>query len=73
MEILLNSVAITNGPAASRGTYVGTTRSNGSSQLDWIVGGSASGGTAAFLWVWNAYNRVTVVGSTIDTGTTLHL
>ena len=55
--ILLNNAGITNGPAASRGTYVGTTRSNASSQLDWIIGGSAAGGTAAFLNVWNAYNR----------------
>jgi hypothetical protein len=66
--IWLNSVAITNGPAASRGTYVGTTRSNASSQLDWIVGGAASGGTAAFLWVWNSNNRVSVIGSTTDSG-----
>jgi hypothetical protein len=58
--ILLNSVSITNGPAASRGTYVGTTRSNGSSQLDWIFGASSAGGTAGFFGVWNAYNRVKV-------------
>jgi hypothetical protein len=55
--ILLNAVAITNGPAASRGTYVGTTRSNGSSQLDFILGGSSSGGTAAAISLWNMYNR----------------
>lgn len=67
--ILLNSVSITNGPAASRGTYLGTTRSNASSQLDWIIGGSASGGTAAFLGVWNAYNRVSVLAQVTDSGT----
>lgn len=55
--IKLNTTAITNGPGASRGTWLGTTRSNASSQLDWIIGGSSSGGTAAFLYVWNAYNR----------------
>src|SRR6185369_10415107 len=55
--ILLNASAITNGPGASRGTYVGTTRSNGSSQLDWIFGAS---GVAALFYVWNAYNRVNV-------------
>jgi hypothetical protein len=55
--VLLNNVGITNGPAASRGTYVGTTRSNGSSQLDFIIGGSSSGGTAGFVGIWNAYNR----------------
>ena len=52
--IWLNNAAITNGPAASRGTYVGTTLSNGSSQLDWIFGAS---NTAGFLGLWNCYNR----------------
>jgi len=66
--IEVNSVAIANGPAASRGTYVGTTRSNASSQLDWILGGTASGGVAGFLGVWNAYNRVTVSAASIDNG-----
>jgi hypothetical protein len=65
--ILLNSVAITNGPAASRGTYVGTTRSNGSSQLDWIFGGPSVGGTAAFFGVWNCYNRTSVFSMIRDT------
>lgn len=58
--IYLNNASITNGPAAQRGTYVGTTRSNGSSQLDFIYGGTSAGGTAAFFGVWNTYNRVTV-------------
>jgi len=58
--ILLNNAAITNGPAASRGTYVGTVRSNGSAQIDWIFGASAAGGTAAWFGVWNMYNRVDV-------------
>ena len=66
--ILLNNASITNGPAASRGTYVGTTRSNASSQLDYIFGGSASGGTAAFLGVWNAYNRVLTTTTVTDSG-----
>ncbi|MFB6449256.1 hypothetical protein [Bradyrhizobium tunisiense] len=61
--IYLNNAAITNGPAASRGTYVGTTRSNSSSQLDWIVGGA---GAAAFLYVWNAYNQVMTAVSVSD-------
>lgn len=55
--IWLNNMAITNGPAASRGTYVGTTRSDASSQLDWIFAGY---GTAAWFGAWNAYNRVNV-------------
>lgn len=60
--IQLNNASITNGPAASRGTYVGTTRSNGSSQLDFIFGAS---NTAAFFGVWNTYNRV-IAGSNIS-------
>lgn len=55
--VLLNNASITNGPAASRGTYVGTTRSNASSQLDFIPGASASGGGAAVVGLWNMYNR----------------
>jgi len=70
--ILLNNTSITNGPAASRGTYVGTTRSNASSQLDWIFGGLSVGGTAGFFGVWNIYNRrrvVSLVGDLTDTWT----
>lgn len=68
--ILLNNVSITNGPTASRGTYVGTTRSNASSQLDWIFGASAAGGTAALLNVWNAYNRVNIATTVNDSSST---
>lgn len=64
--IWLNASSITNGPAASRGTYVGTTRSNASSQLDYIFGGSAAGGTAAWFGVWNMYNRVNVNTTVTD-------
>ena len=56
--IWLNTSNIANGPAALRGTWVGTTRSNASSQLDWIYGGLAAGGTAGWFGVWNCYNIV---------------
>lgn len=46
----VNKVAITNGPAAQRGLYVGTVRANASSQLNDAV---------AHRGVWNNYNRVT--------------
>jgi hypothetical protein len=52
--IWLNNAAITNGPAASRGTYVGTTLSNASSQLDWQFGTTTLPG---LFGVWNCYNR----------------
>jgi hypothetical protein len=65
--VLLNNVDITNGPAAQRGSYAGTTRSDASSKLNWIVGGSGSGGVAAALHVWNCYNQVKCLGQSIDT------
>jgi len=68
--VLLNSVAITNACAIQRCTYVGTTRSNASSQLDWIIGGAGSGGVGAFLNVWNAYNRVLTSARSVDNGVT---
>lgn len=55
--LALNKNAITNGPAAQRGTYVGSVRSNASSTIDYILGGAASGGLGAKLNVWNAYNQ----------------
>ena len=56
--IWTNKNAITNGPAANRGTYVGTIRTNGSSQVDCIMPtASATGGTAGVIGIWNAYNR----------------
>lgn len=67
--ILTNNVSITNGPAANRGTYVGTTRSNASSQIDFIYGAAASGGTAAFFGVWNYYNRTLQGTAVTDSGT----
>lgn len=60
--VLTNAVAIANGPGANLGTYVGTVRSDGSSQINFIFGGIGAGGTAAVLGVWNAYNRVDVRG-----------
>jgi hypothetical protein len=65
--ILLNNAAITNGPAASRGTYVGTTRSNASSQLDWKYGTAANPPGETWFGVWNAYNRVAVAAFCGDT------
>jgi hypothetical protein len=66
--IQLNANAITNGPAAFRGTYVGTVRSDGSSQINFTFGAAASGGTAGVLGVWNAFNRVSVSTTVVDSG-----
>jgi hypothetical protein len=68
--ILLNTVSITNGPAASRGTYVGTVRSNGTASIDWTYGSVASNWGTASLYVYNHYNKVriaTMMGDTTDT------
>lgn len=45
----VNAVSITNGPAANRGTYVGTIRSDASAQVN---------DSLTKRHVWNAYNRV---------------
>lgn len=63
-----NKNAITNGPAANRGTYVGSIRTNASSQIDMSFGGSASGGVAGFNGIWNMYNRVLGAFVCIDNG-----
>lgn len=60
--ILTNMYAITNGPGANLGTYVGTMRSDGSSQINFSFGTVSASGTAAVLGVWNAHNRVDVRG-----------
>lgn len=58
-----NKYAITNGPAANLGTYVGTVRTDASAAtVSWHVGAVATGSTPANLHVWNAYNRITVRG-----------
>lgn len=66
--ILLNNASITNGPAASRGTYVGSICSDGSSQINYVFGAASSGGTAANFCVWNAYNRVSTPTTVTDNG-----
>lgn len=63
-----NKNAITNGPAAGRGTYVGSIRTNASSQIDMSFGGSASGGVAGFNGIWNKYNRALGAFLCFDTG-----
>ena len=65
--IYLNSIAITNGPGASRGTYVGTMRSNGTASVDYNLGAIAAAVTPAKLDLWNTYNRVSVTGFCGDT------
>lgn len=46
---MVNKIAITNGPAARRGVYVGSVRSNASAQIN---------DSLALRHVWNNFNRV---------------
>lgn len=57
---LVNAQAISNGPAANRGTYVGTIRTNGSALNDFVFGSVAAGGGQAAFGIWNMYNRCDV-------------
>ena len=66
--VLVNNVAITNGPGQYLGTYVGSIITNGSSSVDWILGTPANGGGAAYLSVWNYYNRVVTNTRVTDNG-----
>lgn len=55
----MNANAITNGPGASRGLYVGTIYTNASGTVDMIFGGAGvSGGESSACGVWNLYNQV---------------
>jgi hypothetical protein len=66
--VLVNKFTITNGPAANSGTYVGTIYTHQYNKVDWVYGGTASGGTPAILLVWNAYNRMKFIAASYDNG-----
>jgi hypothetical protein len=68
--IPVNKNAITNGPAATLGTYVGTIRSGATASIDLKFGTAAAGGGGATLGVWNAYNQAPVVAIVRDTTST---
>lgn len=66
-----NSNSTTLTVAANQGTYLGSFYTNGSTgTVDYIFGGSASGGTAASFGIYNYYNRVDVATNVIDSGST---
>jgi hypothetical protein len=65
--ILLNNASITNGPAAQRGTYVGTIVTTTSNNLMMMFGpAAATGGNNNNLCVWNMYNRTKVRAINLD-------
>lgn len=69
--IWVNKNAITNGPGALKGTYVGTINTSGLNSLNMMFASpSAAGGNAARLDVWNMYNRVDTAAINIDSTAT---
>jgi Collagen triple helix repeat (20 copies) len=64
--LLVNANAITNGPAAQAGTYLGSFRTNASATIDFSFGGSGAGGVAGLVSVWNYYNRLPIACSMLD-------
>lgn len=66
----VNKYAISNGPAANVGLYMGTIRTNGSAQVDWQSGAISNGWTPGRFHVWNMFNRkefASFNGDTTDT------
>lgn len=63
----VNTVAITNGPGALKGFYVGTIRTDASGNVVWIANpAAAAGGGNCKLYCWNMYNRVNVAAISKD-------
>jgi len=66
--LLVNAVAITNGPAAGYGTYLGTFCTDaGAATVTFNPGGAGTGGVAAVVGLWNTFNRVATGGIVSDT------
>lgn len=63
--IWVNSVGITNGPAAYKGTFVGTTYCQGNGTVMWQWAGINVPGK---FHIWNAYNRINI-GTTVQDDT----
>lgn len=64
---LVNANAITRGPAAGRGVYVGTIRTNASNQVDMeFLGAAAAGGNGWHMYVWNMYHRILFSSTSLE-------
>jgi hypothetical protein len=69
--ILVNAVAVTNGPGAELGTYVGTIATDATPDCSMMFApAAAAGGSVNRLDVWNMYNRVNVSSTNIDSTAT---
>ena len=57
--VYTNKYAVTNGPAAGMGVYVGSFVTNAGNAVDWVCNpAAAAGGGNARANLWNNYNRV---------------
>jgi hypothetical protein len=56
--------------SANQGTYLGTVYASANGQVSYTFGASGAGGVAGLLGVWNAYNRVLVTSTVLDSATT---
>jgi hypothetical protein len=65
--LLVNAQAIVNGPAANRGTYLGSIHTSAAATVNWVYGGNGGGGVESFLHVWNMYHRCRVMSKVSDT------
>lgn len=52
--------------AANKATYLGSFFTSGAGLTEYVLGSSAAGGGAAYLYLWNAYNRVSVATTVTD-------
>lgn len=67
--VYTNKWAITNGPAAGLGVYVGSFITNSSNGVDWVANpASANGGGNCRLQLWNMYNRIGCSATSRDNG-----
>ena len=64
--IYVNKYDITNGPLATKGTYVGSAYFNASSQMDLKFGGYGTAGAPVIIGIWNAFNRTSISGNVAD-------
>ena len=65
----VNAAAITNGPAANRGTYLGTIRTNNGGTISWVPSAAGSGGGSPppQYHIYNYYHRQLYAGVARDT------
>ncbi len=69
MTMKFDATSSTVSVPTNQATYLGTFSATADGTTKFYTGGSASGGTAALLHLWNMYNRRMFTSAVIDTGT----